>query len=166
MRFTIVLLSLLILSISCNENNTTENQEFPQTWQLVKMTGSLVDSEVTGDDMEWQETIGFNDKGEFLKSRTTDGLVVKAFGTFTMKTEGNETFYILKYKNDSPLIANCIGDFSEYLAIRDTLLVGTWNACDGPGLEYKKQAGFRILIGPIPYQTNKIGALTANWPGI
>lgn len=140
MRFTIVLLSFLILSVSCNENNTTENQEFPQTWQLVKMTGSLVDSEVTGDDMEWQETIGLNDRGEFLKSRITDGVAIEASGTFTLKTEGDETFYVLKYENDSPLIANCTGDFTEYLAIRDkaTLLVGTWNACDGPGLEYRK----------------------------
>lgn len=142
----IILLSFLI---SCSNEvvvkETTETESFTehytQKWKLVKMTGDMINSETTGNDMAWQEYYIFNSNSSFFRSRTRDGVTTEISGTFKYERgkDANQTdFLTLTYPTESTLIGNCTGDLTETLMFTiDKKLSGTWNYCDGPGLIYE-----------------------------
>ena len=111
-----------------------------QKWQLVRMTGSFVNSETTGNQMEWQEYYVFKPDGTFLKSRDREGTITEGNGTFeVVEFEHDDADYLeLVYKNGLELIGSCNGDATELLVYRSAIAISnTWNACDGPGLDYE-----------------------------
>lgn len=113
--------------------------KYPQKWQLVSMSGSMVNSQTVGDDMVWQEFYILNADQTFTKSRTEDGKTVEVGGTYTFKEISNEEYLELNYFTDHEIIGNCTGEPHELLLILSpTKISGTWSACDGPGLEYEK----------------------------
>lgn len=69
-----VLASIFIMS-SCSKNNDPLESkdfsfnEYPQTWKLIKMTGSLEGSVSGGEEMTWQENYVFKAKGGELYKR-------------------------------------------------------------------------------------------------
>lgn len=117
---------------------TTEN--FPQTWQLTSMSGMVAGiPPTTGEDMEWQEQYVLFTDGSFLKSRTSSDSTREEGGTFTILQTDDGAYIEFTYSQDNPLIGNCTNEPVEVLRFKsDTELIGTWWACDGPGLFYTK----------------------------
>jgi hypothetical protein len=143
MKNSLLALTLSIIFFSCSVEDYTEDdislQYTPQKWELMRITGSFPNSETTGAAMEWQEYYIFNPDGTFLKSRTRDGKGLEATGTFqVMEYDNDEADYLeLEYKNGKELIGSCNQGDTETLVYRSShALSNTWNACDGPGLDY------------------------------
>jgi hypothetical protein len=130
----------LICSLStCTGDDELEPDQFPQKWQLVKMTGEMVNSESTGDDMDWQEYYILKSDDTFTKFREREGLLSEASGTFEFANTLEVKYLELSYPRENELIGNCVQEPRERLVLEsDDILLGTWSACDGPGLEYKR----------------------------
>lgn len=116
--------------------------EYPQKWQLITMSGQTANSEIKGTDMAWQEFYLLNSDGTFIKSRERSGVTTEASGTFSFKTVSDEKWLTLIYKTNSPIIESCTS-----IALTETLwtkinstnkMIGGSAACDGPGLEYER----------------------------
>lgn len=137
-------MGVIFLLYSCTEPDNsqvedTELQFVDQKWELVRMTGSMVNSTTIGADMEWQEYYVFTPDGTFQKIRTRTGVVSKATGTFEVaEYENDDKDYLeLTYTEGLGLIGNCSSDQKEVLIYRSaTEFSNTWMACDGPGLDY------------------------------
>ncbi|UOB18145.1 hypothetical protein [Abyssalbus ytuae] len=124
---------------SCSDTTSDEKDLSAQKWELVKMTGSMANSEKSGEEMEWQEYYLLNEDQTFEKYRERNNNTKQASGTYKYTTAGEEKYLVLTYTKGLDLIGNCTGDNKEQLLVQsDQSLSGTWNACDGPGLEYKK----------------------------
>ena len=136
MRIVLVLLAVFLFSVGCTSSDAVFN-ETSQKWQLVSMTGSIVNSKTTGEAMAWQEYFIFKTDGTFIKSRTFEGTEIEAFGTY-LKIENEAFTYLeLEYISGTELKASC--SQKESLTIQGAnTLTGNWNMCDGPGLEYQQ----------------------------
>ncbi|MEM9647392.1 MAG: hypothetical protein AAF969_02855, partial [Bacteroidota bacterium] len=134
-------LSFFFVLCSCNSSSESEDyvplQDGIEKWELVRMTGSLINSETTGDEMSWQEYYLLNPDGSFFKSRERDGVITQATGTHIIVQEGQQEYFELTYLTGEELIASCFANGKEVLSLRNEILYGSWNACDGPGLEYR-----------------------------
>ena len=137
-------MGVIFLLYSCTEPDNsqvedTELQFVDQKWELVRMTGSMVNSTTIGADMEWQEYYMFTPDGTFQKIRTRTGVISKATGSFevTEYENDNEDYLELTYTEGLELIGNCSGNQKEVLIYRSaTEFSNTWMTCDGPGLDY------------------------------
>jgi len=149
MKKIIFLLLLLTTIYSCSKetDDIVTNLEYTGKWELVKMTGSFIGSETTGSDMEWQETYDINEDETFTKTRVRGDSTKVASGTYTFTEEGlmgNSESDILHieflYNTNNELIGTCYSDSTtEYLYFTsNNNLKSTYEACDGPGLEYMK----------------------------
>ena len=134
----LVLVTISFL-ITCSKEDQFDIEKYPQKWQLVKMYGETSESEVKGENMEWQEYYLLNSDGTFTKHREWDGSQIEASGTFSF-TEGTDGKYLeLYYEVNSEIIGSCTGNNTETLWLRsNNKLSGTWSYCDGPGLEYER----------------------------
>jgi hypothetical protein len=129
---------------SCSEPDTSTFDDaglqfVDQKWKLVRMSGNMVNSVTTGAEMDWQEYYIFSVNGTFKKYRTRAGVVSEAAGTFEVaEYENDEADYLeLRYTEGLELIGNCFGNQKELLMYRSaTEISNTWQACDGPGLDY------------------------------
>jgi hypothetical protein len=150
LRFTFLLGMLLSCSKdsdqvpdkSCLGEIKLEALKFPQTWTLIKVTGSMINSETTGTNMPWQESIALKSDGTFTKSRNQNNQITEASGTYAFMLAGSENSVelTLSYQTTSSLIGSCYGSLVEkYYQPSICKLLGTWSYCDGPGLEYEKQ---------------------------
>ena len=142
---SIILLSLMsIVCLSCSNPDDfgLESTEFAYTdqkWELVSITGSYMGSTISGDEMDWQEFYLFSPQGTFARSRTGDGVVTEAKGTFeVVEFESDTSHYLeLTYEMGKALVGNCSADDKELLMYRSaTEISNTWNICDGPTLDY------------------------------
>ncbi len=135
---------------SCSEENVNRtdssfklsDQETTTVWKLVMMSGSVAGiPPATGNDMEWQEKYILNPDKTFIKSRTIKSNSFEENGTYTKLTLSDGTYLEFSYPSENDLIGNCTSDTKELLKLEenDTKLVGTWWACDGPGLFYEKE---------------------------
>lgn len=131
-----VILSCLTL-YSCSENNALTSGSYPQKWKLAKMTGSMIPSETTGEDMTWQESYVLYTDHTFVKSSTRKEGMIKAEGTYTIENTTDRKRLVLTYKSDNDIIGNCTSEPEEHLYFNsNNNLVNDWSMCDGPGLEY------------------------------
>ena len=134
--------SLILISafaISCQQSEVTPTEDFSisnQRWVLVRMTGSFQNSETTGSDMEWQETYDLTQVGSFVKTRITTESTLQASGSYRIRELTDGLYVEFTYPKESTLIGNCSSDLIELLRFQDDRLFSTWQACDGPGLEY------------------------------
>lgn len=139
----VLLSGFAFFSCSSSEIDTIEDTDLQfasQKWELVRMSGSFVNSETTGDEMEWQEYYVFNLDGSFFRSRNRDGGTIEAKGIYeTVEYDNDDMDYLeLTYESGQELIGGCNGDGTEVLAYRSQKdLSNTWMICDGPGLDYK-----------------------------
>lgn len=134
-----IIATLIVFMASCSTNTNENNlKKGEQSWKLVRMTGSFINSESTGSDMAWQETIKLKENGSFEKTRQRDGQTITVNGNYNYSEFEDGTYLILDYGKENELIGNCTGNLKEtYWVISDSKLQGTWLACDGPGLEYE-----------------------------
>lgn len=140
--FAFALFLFTLFSCSNEDDFGLESTQFvfsEQRWNLDKMTGSMIGSETTGEEMEWQEYYIFTPKGAFVKSRTVDNVIIEAAGSFEIiEFENDSEHYLeLTYTTGEELAGNCTGDNKELLMYKtSTMISSTWQACDGPGLDY------------------------------
>jgi len=131
-----------LLKESCAGKVDLESQQFPQEWKLIKITGRMLNSETTGANMPWQETILLKVDGTFIKHREENNQANEASGTYSFALAGKEESIelTLAYPSTNILIGSCYGQLVEkYILQAKCKLIGTWSHCDGPGLEYEKQ---------------------------
>ncbi len=118
----------------------SNSEEGTQKWELVEMSGS--NSSVppsTGNNMEWQEYYLLQSDNTFTKVRERDGTTREASGTYEYVTLSDGEYLELTYPSENDLIGNCTSEPKEHLFVEpEDKLVGTWQACDGPGLVYEK----------------------------
>lgn len=130
--------------LSCSKNNDILEMDnfsvdnYPQTWRLVKMTGSTTGSQWHGLDMHWQENYVFISDSTFIKTRVSDGQRQSVSGFYTY--DSNSQNLLLNYEQANPLIGTCGSAFKEtlYFAQNGETLLSNWWACDGPGLFYER----------------------------
>lgn len=142
--FYFLLVSLFVLISCSNDNDATESKslllknDYPQTWKLIKMTGSYKGSETVGEEMEWKENYVFMSDGTFVKTRIAEGESQSASGTYDYD-ETNQNF-LLEYEKMSNLVGTCDSEAKEYLYFDKDgkILLSNWWACDGPGLFYER----------------------------
>lgn len=142
---------ILGYSVSCTSNSdpnllSIDSEPYPQKWELVQMSGQVQNSETTGDDMLWQEYYLLNSDGSFSKIREHDSQLIEGKGIYEVLELLNDGLYsngkylLLTYPSEDNIIGNCTQELTEYLQISaESTLIGTWHACDGPGLEYKRE---------------------------
>ncbi|MFV5703136.1 hypothetical protein ACM55F_14805 [Flavobacterium sp. XS2P12] len=140
MKYLTILVAFFSIFNSCSKDTVaTDSADYQGKWTLIKMSGSMVDSETTGSAMEWQEFYLFNSNGTFTKSRERNGIKTTISGTYTTTNHIEGFYFELTYPNDSEIIGSCYGNQKEELYITENnTLSSTWKNCDGPGLEYKK----------------------------
>jgi hypothetical protein len=133
------------LVAACSKDEPAKVKEFndevyPQKWKLVKMTGSMANSETTGSAMSWQETYLLKSDNSFIKSRVRDNVTTEAKGTYAFTQTNNENLLVLTYDANNELIGSCLSNsLQESFMVRSTTSVySTWQMCDGPGLEYER----------------------------
>lgn len=120
-----------------------ESTEFvltEQKWELNQMIGNYKGSETTGDDMAWQEYYLFSPVDTFVKSRARDEMATEANGTFEVVEFENDSehYFLLTFDSGEELGGNCGDGVNELLVYKSaTKISSTWQACDGPGLDYE-----------------------------
>lgn len=140
MKHLVILIAFLFVFSSCSKDAVvTDSSGYYGKWTLVKMSGSMANSETTGAAMEWQEFYLFNTNGTFTKSREQNGFKRTVSGIYTATNRTDGIYFELIYPKDSELIGSCYGNLKEELYLTaSNILSSTWKNCDGPGLEYKK----------------------------
>jgi hypothetical protein len=138
-RLTFIVAFLCVFYSCTKDSVETVTTDYHGKWALIKMSGSIPNSEALGADMEWQEFYLFKNDGTFTKSRVRNEVKTTFSGTYTIKNSPNTRYLELTYPNDNETIGNCTGDLIEDLCFTaNNTLSSTWSACDGPGLEYQK----------------------------
>ena len=136
-----------VISCSFNKEIDPENSkgkfdpdQYPQKWQLIEMSGPIATvPPTTGSDMEYQEYYLLYSDKTFMKSREWDNAVTKETGTYTLIILSDGKYLELIYESNNDLIGNCTGESKELLYLNsENKLIGTWWACDGPGLVYER----------------------------
>lgn len=134
----LILFVCVFLFVSCNENEPVPFDILGE-WKLIQMSGSIPNSQTTGADMEYQETYVFNSNGTFEKTRDTKGVIKKAYGVYKAYITPNEKVLELTYSLESSIIGSCTSNLKEVMNITsNSSFSSIWQACDGPGLDYKK----------------------------
>lgn len=151
MKKILLLLVLLASIYSCTKesDDVAANLDYSGKWVLIKMTGSWTGSVDTGSEMAWQETYIINDDDTFTKTRVTEDTTIIVSGTYSFAEDGlldESESNVLRYINfihdtDNNIIGSCYSKrTTENLYFNaDNKLISTWEACDGPGLEYMKK---------------------------
>lgn len=151
MKNAIITLLVLASLYSCTKesDDSLEPLNYVGSWKLVKMTGNWIGSEYTGSDMAWQETYLINDDATFTKTRVNEDTTIIASGTYNFAEDGLldesevdiRTYIEFSYETANAIIGNCYSNRNiEYLYFTsNNKLISTWEACDGPGLEYAKK---------------------------
>ena len=139
MKHFALFITFLSFFNSCSKDAVAENTGYYGKWTLVKMSGTLSNSETTGMAMEWQESYLLNANGTFAKSRERNAIKTTISGTYVATNRPDGIYLELTYPNDSEIIGSCYGNLKEELYIAESnTLSSTWKNCDGPALEYKK----------------------------
>ncbi|WP_165395235.1 hypothetical protein [Flagellimonas allohymeniacidonis] len=132
--FTVTVLAFSLV-MSCEEEELFDG--IYQEWTLVKMTGQMPMDEKTGDDMDWQEEYVLMADGTFVKTRLQDGGRSQSNGEYDVVIGDNFRYMQFTHESDHKIIGNCFPNPVELLLFTsDRKLIGTWESCDGPGLEY------------------------------
>lgn len=140
MKKPFLLLLTICILISCTKEDNFDIDRYPQKWTLIKMTSQIPNSERTGESMEWQEYYLLKSDGTFLKRRERDGIKYDASGKFQFITITDGTLLELTHDTKNQIIGNCYSNQTEQLYLKSAdKLVGTWQMCDGPRLEYERK---------------------------
>ncbi|MEO0331621.1 MAG: hypothetical protein AAF223_08030 [Bacteroidota bacterium] len=147
-----LIFGLLLIFAACSDSQTIDPESSQSTdnttsyldkWQLVEMSGSIANvPPTTGSEMAWQEYYLLYDDNTFTKVREQDDDTKEASGTYEFITLPDGEYLELSYPLENELIGNCTSESKELLSVQsEGKLIGTWWACDGPGLVYEKVEG-------------------------
>ena len=101
----LIFISLLICTLfSCTKTDEFNIEQYPQKWQLIKMTGQIPNSETTGTNMEWQEFYLLTSNATFIKSRERDGILTEESGNFSFEDLSDGKYLVLTYETDNTII--------------------------------------------------------------
>ena len=116
------------------------DEPYPQKWQLMEMPGNIADvPPSTGSDMAWQEYYLLYSDSIFIKSREEKNVITEETGRFAFVTLSDGKYLELIYELNNDQIGNCTSEAKELLKLAtENKLIGTWWACDGPGLVYER----------------------------
>lgn len=153
----LILLFITVFTFSSCSNDTNEittqdliffeTEDIYGEWELVKETSAFILPIVvrTGGDMQWQETYIFNSNGTFVKTSLRNGAVLDASGTFEFSEsdfnsdeKSNRLSIITTFLTGKEIASAC----SERELLRfdnNRMINSSYNACDGPSLEYEKK---------------------------
>lgn len=139
MKNITIAITILTISISCSDE-FLDPAQYPQQWVLVEMSGNIANVPPdTGSDMAWQEHYVLKADRTFVKTRTVDDKIIHQSGIFEYVTLSNGEYLKLVYPSDNELIGNCSSETRELFFLKsDVQMTGTWHACDGPGLKYRR----------------------------
>jgi hypothetical protein len=110
--------------------------------KLVKMSSSWNGDQSTGDKLTWQETIYLLSDSSFFKSRTQEDTVSEAAGRYAYVTLDDRKYVELTYDHQEDNVrASCSP--TELIEVKSPsqFINTSWQACDGPVLEYEAHAG-------------------------
>jgi len=146
MNRIIIILVIVILAACTSDNPIKQDSilleagQFPQKWELVAMSGMIANVPPTqGDDMTWQEHYILAADGTFVKTRDYNDEQIVATGVYELVKLEDGDYLRLAHKSHNEIIGNCGNSPEEYLRFEiSNSLVGTWWACDGPGLFYER----------------------------
>lgn len=141
MKKQILILMIIGILFSCNKNDDGNNleTEIIGNWKLIQMTGSIANSEMTGTEMEWQETYRLNTDGTFQKSRDRDGVITDVSGIYNIVDLSDGKYLEFIFNEESEIIGSCYSNLKEEMFFQsENTFSSTWRACDGPGLKYEK----------------------------
>ena len=105
------------------------------------MTGSSADQpSKSGQDMEWQEYYLLNSDYTFIKHRQVGEVESELSGIYTILTQPDGDYIQLSYQSENALISSCSPQSAKEIlfVVAEDEVKGTWEACDGPGLYYKR----------------------------
>lgn len=145
MKNLAILTASIFILFSCSKDDEIADNQFLGEWELIRTTGQFEGSERTGEEMEWQESYTLRANGTFTKKRVRDDETSVAEGTFIVDLEPDSNSGIahiaMVYGSENNLVANCFSDKLQEDLFFETeeLMVGTWEQCDGLGLEYAKK---------------------------
>ena len=144
----VLLLIGTLNSCSYNQGINLENpgekfaaDQYPQKWKLIEMSGNVANvPPSTGNDMAWQEYYLLYSDSTFVKSRKKENVTSEETGHYSFVTLTDGKYLELSYESDNDLVGNCTSEAKEILRLNaaDNELIGTWSACDGPGLIYER----------------------------
>lgn len=139
MRKQIILPFLVYTLMSCSSGKV-DVEQCPEKWQLIEMTGNISNVPPSvGSNMTWQEWYLLYPNSTFTKTRERDNVIKEETGTYAIVTLSDGKYLELEYKAKNDLVGNCTSEAKELLKINsENEMIGTWLACDGPGLLYKK----------------------------
>lgn len=144
-RIIIIVLSVFLISCENNGLNSQDEiefqaEKFPQKWELVKMSGMVANEPpAEGNDMDWQESYVLKADGAFIKSRVSNEEAAIVTGLYKIVKLEDGEYLKLSHESFSDIIGNCTNSSEEYLRFESVnSLIGTWWACDGPGLFYER----------------------------
>ncbi|QCK16831.1 hypothetical protein [Mangrovivirga cuniculi] len=138
MNRNILLLSMFIVFSGCVKEEIIYECEAPieGKWMLTKVFIGWSETELTGEDIGYEEYYIFNSDGSFSKTNISEEGSKSVNGIYSEieTTDGNQLK--LEYPEDHELIENCTGDPIEVLTILTNELKGGSAPCDGPDLYY------------------------------
>ncbi|RKD91935.1 hypothetical protein [Mangrovibacterium diazotrophicum] len=146
MKKLLILLITISALFSCSDTEDApqaklfDSDHYPQKWILVEMSGQIPNSVTTGSDMPWQEYYILKSDGTFLKHRDDSGNSLEGTGTFHFTTDENGELLELNYSESNAIVGTCssVKQAEELRLDASDKLIGTWSACDGPGLKYER----------------------------
>jgi hypothetical protein len=111
MKNQIILVVFLTVFNSCSKPTVTiNNSDYHGKWNLVAMSGSITNSEVTGAAMAWQEFYFFNTNGTYKKAREANSVKTRLSGTYETTKQSDGISFELTYPNYNEIIGSCYGN--------------------------------------------------------
>lgn len=147
MKFKLLIFIFSLPFLSCSKNDKSivpqdlSTMGFPQKWELFKMSiGMQANSEMTGEDMKYQEYYIFKSDDTFSKTRIENEIETTVRGTYSIQNQNDRQVFLLRFNDENNLIGNCSNKPEEYLYLNkdNETLLSNWWSCDGPGLFYKQ----------------------------
>ena len=145
MKKIIPLLALLTIIFSCSAEKTDPSDNYDGKWKLMRVFSNF-SSDKNGNEPKYEEFYILKIDSSFTKTRILQGETLTESGTYRISEKppaiggGSKMVTVeLTYDGNSAIIANCTTSFTEILYLKsNVILMSTWQACDGPTLEYRK----------------------------
>ena len=130
--------TLMLLSLSaCIDDVENVEEQFPQQWQLIRMSGTYNEGWKTGAELDYQEFYLLNPDSTFLKSRLQDGLRISAYGTFSIRDIDDDTYFVFSYSEENEITGLCGSSLTEEaLILNGSYITESAPACESPILTY------------------------------
>ena len=132
---------VLVLNLSCSTNEESKSLPagLPQIWKLSSLNLGLSGEVVSDDEIPYLETIELQMDSTFVKIRLRNDETESATGTFRYQERNGDNYIILYNSETNDLIGNCTRSLEEWFRLdSETTMFGGGLPCDRPGLGYER----------------------------